>query len=49
MTGQDLETGCLGGPDEYGPLDGKTQVGTAAERLWQDDLHLACGLGRAAG
>ena len=48
LAGQDLETRCLSGSAEYGRLAGEAANRHEAKRLWQDDLHLAYGLGRAA-
>ncbi len=48
LAGQDLETRCLSGSAEYGRLAGEAASRHEAKGLWQDDLHLAYGLGRAA-
>ena len=48
LAGQDLETRCLSGSAEYGRLAGEPASRHEAKGLWQDDLHLAYGLGRAA-
>ena len=48
LAGQDLENRCLSGSAEYGRLAGEAASRHEAKGLWQDDLHLAYGLGRAA-
>jgi hypothetical protein len=48
LAGQDPETGCLSGPTGNRRLAGEPADRAGAERA-ADDLHLARGLGRAAG
>jgi hypothetical protein len=48
LAGQDLETRYRSGPADCRRLAANPRTGPAADRLWRDDLRLACGLGRAA-
>jgi len=48
VAGQDLETGCRSGAADYQCLAGEPAGRLGAEGV-TDDLHFACGLGRAAG